>query len=76
MLVGLQPIYLLDVLGMSSKSSCATPCHFKKSRFSFRKTSLWKFLDVKLTHFAVRIAASIENYRSTADELCKGCCIL
>ena len=58
MLVGLQPIYLLNVLGMSSKSSCAaTLCHFKTSKFSFRKTSRWKFLDVKPTHFAVSIAA-------------------
>ena len=32
MLVGLQPTYLLNVLGMSSKSSCATLCHFKKSK--------------------------------------------
>ena len=55
MLVGLQPIYLLNVLGMSSKSFCAaTLCYFKKSKFSFRKTSRWMFLDVKPAHFAVR----------------------
>ena len=68
MLVGLQPIYLLNVLGISSKSSCATLCHFKKSKFSFTKTSRWKFLDLKPTHFAVRIAAPLGNNRSTAEE--------
>ena len=69
MLVGLEPIYLLKVLGMSSKSSCATLRHFKKSKFSFTKTSRWKFLDLKLTHFAVRIAAPLGNNRSTPEEL-------
>ena len=69
MLVGLEPIYLLNVLGMSSKSFCATLRHFKKSKFPFTKTSRWKFLDLKLTHFAVRIAAPLENNRSTAEEL-------
>ena len=70
MLVGLlQPIYLRDVVGMSSKSSCATPCHFKK--FFFRKPSRWKFLDVKLARFVARIAEPMENNRSTAAELDK-----
>ena len=69
MLVGLQPIYLLNVVGMSSKSSCATLCHFKKPKFSFTKTSLWKFLDLKQTHIAVRIAATLGNNRSTAEKL-------
>ena len=69
MLVGLQPIYFLNVLDMSSKSSCATICHFKKSKFSFTKTSRLKFLDVKPTHFAIRIAAPLGNNRSTAEEL-------
>ena len=69
MLVGLQPIYLLNVVGMSSKSSSATLCHFKKSKFFFTKTSRWKFLDLKPTHFAVRIAAPLGNNRSTAEEL-------
>ena len=68
-LVGLQPIYLLNVLGMSSKSSCATLCHFKNSKFSFTKTSRWKFLDLKPTHFAVGIVAPLGNNRSTAEEL-------
>ena len=68
MLVGLLPIYLLDVLGMSSKWSCATLYHFKN--FPFRKTSRWKFLDVKPTHFAV-IAAPKKNNLSTAEELDK-----
>ena len=35
MLVSLPPIYLLSVLVMTSKSSCATLCHFKKSKLSF-----------------------------------------
>ena len=69
MLVGAQPIYLLNVLGMSSKSSCATLCHFKKSEFFFTKTSRWKFLDLKRTHFAVRIAAPLGNNRFTEEEL-------
>ena len=73
MLVDLQPINLPHVqAGMSSKSSYPTLCHFKKSEFPFRKTSLWKFLDVKPTHFAARTAASKENNRSTAEELGKG----
>ena len=38
MLVGLQPISLLNVLRMSSKSSYVTPCHFKKSKLLFKKT--------------------------------------
>ena len=74
MLVGLQPIYFLDdvgLLGMSSKSSCGTPCHFKKPKFSLRKTSRWKFLDVKLARIAVRIAAPMENNRSAAAGLGK-----
>ena len=54
MLVDLQPIYLPNVLGMSSKSSGAT---------------LWKFLDLKPSHFAVRIAAPLENNRITTKEL-------
>ena len=59
MLVDLKPIYVLNVLlGMSSKSSTSTFCHFKKSKFPFRKTSRWKFLDVKLTQFSARTAAS------------------
>ena len=69
MLVGLQLICLLNVPGISSKSSYTTLCHFKKSKFSFTKTSRWKFLDLKPTHFAVRIAASLRNNRSTAEEL-------
>ena len=69
MLVGLQLIYLLDVLGMSSKSSYATLGHFKKSKFPFKKTSRKKFRDVKLTHFAARIAAPMENNHSTAKKL-------
>ena len=69
MLVGLQPIYLLNVVGLSSQSSSATLCHFKKSKFFFTKTSRWKFLDLKPTHFAVRIAAPLGNNRSTAEEL-------
>ena len=43
-LIGMQFIYLLDMLGKSSKSSCATSCHFKKTKFPFTKTSRWKFL--------------------------------
>ena len=39
-LVGLQPIYLLNVLGMSSKSSCATLCHFKKYAFHHKNKPL------------------------------------
>ena len=54
MLVGLQFIYLLNVLGMLSKSSYAT---------------LWKFLDLKPTHFAVRIATPLKNNRITTEEL-------
>ena len=69
MLVGLQPIYLLIVLGMSSKSFCATLCHFKKFKFSFTKTSRWKFLDLKPTHFAARIATPLGNNRSIAEKL-------
>ena len=69
MLVGLQPIYLLNVLGVSSKSSSATLCHFKKAKFSFTKASRWKFHDVKPTYFAVRIAAPLENNHSTTEEL-------
>ena len=69
MLVGLQPIYLLNVVGLSSQSSSATLCHFKKSKFFFTKTSRWKFLDLKPTHFAVRIAAPLGNNCSTAEEL-------
>ena len=61
---------------MSSKSSCATLCHFKKSKFSFTKTSRWKFLDLKSTHFAVRIAAPLGNNRSTAENLGERCCTL
>ena len=74
MLVGLQPIHLLDLQGMSSKSSRATPCHFKKPKLLFRKTSREKFLDFKLARFAVRIAALMENNRSTAAEFGKGVC--
>ena len=43
------------------------PCHFKKPKYPIRKT----------TRFAVRIAAPMENNRSTAVELgkaTKGCC--
>ena len=71
MMVGLvQSIYLLNVVGMSSKLFCATLCHVKQSKFPFKKTSCWKFLDVKLTHFA--IAAPIENNCSTVEELGTG----
>ena len=69
MLVGLQPIYLLNVLGMSSKSFCATRCPFKTSKFFFTKTSRWKFFDLKPPHFAVRIAAPLGNNCSTAEKL-------
>ena len=69
MFLGLWPIYLLDELGMSLKSFCATLCQFKKSKFPFRKTSRWRFVDVMLTHFAVRRAAPRENNRSTTEEL-------
>ena len=61
---------------MSSKSSWATLCHFKKLKFSFTKTSHWKFLDLKPTHFAVRIAAPLGNNRSTAENLGEKCCTL
>ena len=76
MLVGLQPTYLPDVLGMSPKLSCAIPGHFKKFKFLFRKTSRWKFLDVKLARFDVKIAAHTENNPSTAANLVLGCCTL
>ena len=76
MLVGLQPIYLVNVVGVSSKSSCATLYLFKKSKFSFTKTCRWKFLDLKPTYFAVRIAALLGNNRSTAEELGERCCTL
>ena len=69
MLVGMQHIYVLNVLGMSSKSFGATLSHFKKSKFSFTKTSRWKFFDLKPTHFAVKVAALQGNNRSTADKL-------
>ena len=72
MLVGLQLIYLLDELSMSSKSSGATLCHLKKFKFPFGKTSRWKLFDVKLTQFAVRIAANMENNRVTTEKLGKG----
>ena len=72
MLEGLQPIYLVDERGMSPKSSCATPCHFKKLKRPFRKTSRGKFLDLKLARFAVRIAAFMENNRSIVEEFGKG----
>ena len=68
MLVGLQSIYLLNVLGMSS-NRFVQPFTTSKSLFSFTKTSRWKFLDLKPTHFAVRIAAPLENNRFTAEEL-------
>ena len=68
MLVGLQPIYLPNVLGIIKLSS-ATICHFKKSKFSFTKTSRWKFFELKPTHFAVRIAAPLENNRSITEQL-------
>ena len=64
------------MLGMPSKSSCATLYHFKKSKFFFTKTSRWKFLDLKPTHFAVRIAAPLGNNRSTAEDLAERCCTL
>ena len=44
----------------------------KVAMFSFRKTSHWKWINVKLTRFAVRIAAPTENIRFTAAELYKG----
>ena len=72
MLVGLQLFCLLDVLGMLSKSFCATLCHFKKSKFPFRKTSRLKFLGLKPNQFAVRTAAVLENNCSTEEELGKG----
>ena len=58
---------------MSSKSFCATRIlwHFKTSKFSLGKTSRGKFLDIKPTHFAVRIAALLENNRSTIEKLAK-----
>ena len=60
------------MLGMSSKSFSATPNHFKKPKFLFRKKRRRKFLDVKLVRFAVRLAGPMENYRSTAAESGKG----
>ena len=69
MLVGLQLTYLLNVLGMSSKSSCATLCHFNKSKFSFTKQAVGSFSTLSQLIFAVRIAAPLENNRSTAEEL-------
>ena len=72
MLVGLQLIYLLDELSMSSKSSGVTLCHLKKFKFPFGNTSRWKLFDVKLTQFAVRIAAPMENNRVTTEKLGKG----
>ena len=77
MLVGLQHIYLLDVhLGMSSISSFATLSHFENFKFPFRKTSYWKFLDFKPTHFAARTAVSKENNRSAAEKRGEGYCTL
>ena len=77
MLLGLQPIYLLNVVGMSLKSSCATLCHFKKSKFFFTKTSCWKFLDLKPIHFAVRIAAPLwEIIVPQQRNLVRVCCTL
>ena len=67
--IGLQHIYLLDVQGLSSKSFYATPSHFIKPKFSFKKASRGKFLDVMLARFAVRIAALMENICSKAAEL-------
>ena len=69
MLVGLQPIYLPNVLGMSLKLFCATVRHFQKSKFSFTKTRCWKFLDLMPNQFAVKIAAFPGSNRSTAEEL-------
>ena len=70
MVLDLQPIYLLDVLGMSSKFFSATPWHFKKSTFSFKTRSRWKFFDVLQARFTTRIMALTENNnRSTAAEL-------
>ena len=79
MLVILQPIYLQDVLGMSSKSSCATFCHFKKSKFLFRKASLLKFLDVKPARFAVRTESNHDPWKVIVPQqrnLVRGCCTL
>ena len=53
---------------MSSKSSSATLCHFKNSKFSFTKTSRWKFFDLKPTHFAVIVPQQ--------RNLVRGCCTL
>ena len=69
LMVGLLPIYILNLLGLLQKLSCATLCHFKKFKFFFTKTSRCKFLDLKPTHFAVRIAAPLGNIRFTAEEL-------
>ena len=63
-------IYLLDVL--SKSSCCATSCNFKRSKLPFKKTSRWKFFDVRQARFAVKIAALIEKSRSTAAELGNG----
>ena len=63
---------LLFVLGTSPKSSCAALAASKNLGFlPVRKTSCWKFLDVKLARFTMRIASPIENNRSTAAELGK-----
>ena len=69
MLLGLQPIYLPNVQDKTViKVVLCNLCHFKKSKFSFTKTSRWKFLDLKPTYVAVRIAATLGNIRSTAEE--------
>ena len=76
MSVGLQPFDLLNVLDMSSKSSCATLCHFKKSKISITKTSRWKFFYLKPTHFAASEAASWKIIVPKQRNLVRGSCTL
>ena len=72
----LQPIYIFNLLSMLRKSFCTTFCHFKKSKFSFTKTSRWKFFDLQPTHFAVRITAPVGNNCFTVAELDERRCTL
>ena len=72
---GLQPIYLLDAQGMSSKLFCVTFATLKNLSFP-RKTSRWKCLEVELARFIVMIAAHMENDRSSAAKVGKGGVVL
>ena len=62
------------LLNMSSIRLVQHFCRFKKSKFLFRKTSRWKFFDIKLARFVERISAPVKNNRSTAAELGKSMC--